>query len=284
VNLPEPDPDQELLSAALRAAGVEAEMLAWDDPQATAAAFELCILRSPWNYYEDLPSFLEWVGRAEQETRLLNSGDVIRWNAHKGYLRELEAAGVGVVPTAWVPRGEPASLADVMEREAWEEVVVKPAVSAGSYRTQRFHRSECDPGQRFLDDLSRDGDAMIQEFMTSTEDHGERALVWIDGAFTHAVRKSPRFSGADEEVSDGMALTGQELAFGERVMSLVEGDLLYGRVDIMQDEDGAPRLSELELMEPSLFLCQSPAALNRYVNAIVKALGTPPGVAGPETA
>ena len=106
----------------------------------------------------------------------------------------------------------------------------------------------------------------------------------IDGAFTHAVRKSPRFSGADEEVSDGMALTGQELAFGERVMSLVEGDLLYGRVDIMQEEDGAPRLSELELMEPSLFLCQSPAALNRYVNAIVKALGTPPGVAGPETA
>ena len=55
-------------------------------------------------------------------------------------------------------------------------------------------------------------------------------------------------------------------------------------MNIMNDEGGAPSLSELELMEPSLFLCQSPAALERYVAAIVKALGTAPGGAAPETA
>ena len=85
-----------------------------------------------------------------------------------------------------------------------------------------------------------------------------------------------------------MAPTRQELAFGRGVMSRIENDLLYARVDIMEDEDGTPRLSELELTEPSLFLCQSPAALNRFVAAIVDAL-TPPadtasGVSAPGTA
>ncbi len=273
VRIPEPDPDQEPLLTALRAVGVDAEMLAWDDPEATPDAFELCVLRSPWNYFQHLQSFLEWILRAEQSTRLLNPGDVVRWNVHKGYLRELEAAGVAVVPTAWVNRGESASLADVMEREAWDAVVVKPAVSAGSYRTERFHCSEAAAGQRLLNDLSRDGDVMIQKYMPSIEGRGERALVWIDGAFTHAVRKSPRFSGSEEKTSEAMELSRQELAFGQRVMSRIENNLLYARVDIMENENGTPTLSELELTEPSLFLDQSTTALNRFVAAIVEALG-----------
>ena len=43
---------------------------------------------------------------------------------------------------------------------------------------------------------------------------------------------------------------------------------LYARVDLMPDEEG-PMVSELELIEPSLYLVQSPAALDRFVRAIV---------------
>jgi hypothetical protein len=269
VTLPEEDPDQEPLLAALHAAGVEAELLPWDDPQAAPESFDLCVIRSTWNYHEDPARFLAWIRRAEQKTRLHNPGDVVRWNAHKGYLRELEAQGVPIVPTAWIERGAAPSLLEIMERQSWDDVVIKPAVSAASYRTRRFRRSELPEAQRFLDDLVRDRDVMVQRYMSSTEEPGEHALVWVDGAFTHAVRRSPRFSGDDEEFLDAMEPTREELEFGRKVISLVDADLLYGRVDVILAEDGTLLLSELELLEPSLYLVQSPTALNRLVRAIV---------------
>ena len=44
-------------------------------------------------------------------------------------------------------------------------------------------------------------------------------------------------------------------------------DLLYARVD-MVEHGGQWLISELELLEPSLFLMQSPVALTRFVGAI----------------
>ena len=113
---------------------------------------------------------------------------------------------------------------------------------------------------------------MVQRYMPSVEDEGERALVWIDGRFTHAVRKAPRFDGQDESVSEALELAPDELAFGERVMAQVQGDVLYARVDVMHAADGGLLLSELELIEPSLFLLQSPSALDRLVRAILARL------------
>ena len=70
--LPEPDPDEDLLLEALRAAGVEARMLAWDDPRGDPAALDLCVLRSTWNYYRDATAFRAWIDRAAAATRVLN--------------------------------------------------------------------------------------------------------------------------------------------------------------------------------------------------------------------
>jgi hypothetical protein len=50
----------------------------------------------------------------------------------------------------------------------------------------------------------------------------------------------------------------------------VREPLLYARVDVMPGPDGAPRVSELELVEPSLFLVQHPPALERLVEALVR--------------
>ena len=46
--------------------------------------------------------------------------------------------------------------------------------------------------------------------------------------------------------------------------------MLYARVDLARDDDGTLRLMELEVIEPSLFLRQSPLALDRLVEAIKK--------------
>ena len=151
--LPEPDSDQALLLEALRKAGFETSMLAWDDPVADPAEHDLCILRSTWDYYRHPGSFLKWIERADTTGRLMNPGHVVRWNYHKRYLGELASAGVPVVPTVFFERGEEAALGSIMQSRKWDDAVVKPSVSAGSFRTRRFRIGEWEAGETFLRDL-----------------------------------------------------------------------------------------------------------------------------------
>jgi len=274
--LPEPDPDQELLLDALTSAGMDAALVAWDDPAADRARcgrFDACILRSTWNYHERPDDFLAWVDRTATVSRLYNPREVVRWNLHKRYLAELERAGVPVVPTAWFDRGEAADLGAACRAHGWIDVVVKPAVSAGSFATRRFGAGEESHAQRFLEGILRERDAMVQPVMAGFEDPGERAVVWIDGRITHAVRKEPRFADGEERVSGAMAVTDEEHAIVERALSCVRGPLLYARIDTVAGIDGTPVVSELELIEPSLFLLQNPRALERFVDAIARAAG-----------
>ncbi len=273
--LPEPDPDQAPLLEALGAAGAEAERLAWDDAEAPdPARFDLCLLRSTWNYYENPEAFLTWCEQAAQRTALLNGVGAVRWNLHKAYLKQLERAGVRIVPTHLLERGRAGEATALLEQAGWEDVVVKPAISASSFSTRRFRTGEREQAARFLAVLAQERDAMVQRYMASVEAVGERALVWIAGAFTHAIRKQPRFTGEDERVSHALPPADDERAFAERVMEAIptqlRTDLLYARVDLMRDDDGAIALSELELIEPSLFLAQSPAAMERFVAAILE--------------
>lgn len=278
--LPEPDLDQDLLLEALRAAGAEAELLAWDDPEAEPPGhFDVCVLRSCWNYPQAPEAFLSWCEAAASESRLANPVPAVRWNLHKSYLRELDTAGVPVIATDWVAQGEDPDLGAILDRRGWDEVVVKPAISAASLHTRRFDRRTLAEGQRFLLELAAGRDVMVQRYVPSVETSGERALVWIAGEWTHAVRKAPRFAGEDEAVTEeAVPIAPAERELAEAALAVVrEGvapDLLYARADLVED-GGAPRLSELELMEPSLFLLQDRRALARLVAGIVERLTSP---------
>jgi hypothetical protein len=269
-SLPEPDPDQPLLLAALAGAGIEAKILGWDDPAAPFADHDLVVLRSTWNYYEHVDAFVAWASQLGLTKRMLNPPRIVAWNARKTYLRELDARGVAIVPTEFALRGTAPRLDDILRARGWDEVVVKPVVSAASFRTERFARASLAAGQAFLDDLVADRDAMVQRWMPSVETYGERSLVWIDGTVTHAIRKTPRFSGGQEQVSAEVPIADDERAFAERALEPFASELLYARVDLVRDIEGTLRVMELELIEPSLFLQQSPKALDRLVAAIAR--------------
>ncbi len=150
-------------------------------------------------------------------------------------------------------------------------MVIKPAVSAGSFGTVRVARADfATVGQAHLDGLlGAAHDVLVQPFMSSVEGYGERALVWIDGALTHAVRKSPRFVGDPQWISDAVPIAPDEAVLAEAILAVAARQpLLYARVDLARDERGRPCLMELELIEPSLFLDRSPAALARMAGAI----------------
>lgn len=270
-NIPEPDPDEKAVVAALERAGIAPSVLAWDDPAAPFAEHDLVVIRSTWNYFERVEEFVAWAESVAKATRLLNPPSIIGWNAKKTYLRELEGRGVDVVPTEFVEKGAKRSMADLLRDRGWEKVVVKPTVSAGSFRTERFGAAEIEPAQRFLDDLVRDRDAMVQKWMASVDSYGERSLVWIDGEVTHAIRKSPRFAGGSECVSAEVPIADDERAFATKALAPVASELLYARVDMVRDaETDRLRIMELELVEPSLFFLQAPRALERFVAAVAR--------------
>jgi hypothetical protein len=266
--LPEPDPDERLLLDALEAEGARVRMLAWDDGDGAAAPDELVVLRSTWNYYEDVDRFLAWTDRTARTTHLLNPAAMVRTNARKTYLGDLAECGIDVVPTVFVRRGETCRASEIAQQRRWHAFVVKPVVSAGSFKTRRFDAATLDDAQAFLDATTAERDMMMQRWIPTVESYGERALVWIDGELSHAVRKSPRFSGGEESVTE-VDISSDERTFAERVLAGRIDGALYARVDVIKDDEGVLRLMELELIEPSLFLKQCPNALLRLVSAIV---------------
>lgn len=135
---PEEDQDAGALLAAIRARGMDAAWLAWNDPAADFLGYDLCVLRSTWDYIHELDAFLAWAARVAAERTLLNPLPVVRWNVDKGYLRELEGRGLPVVPTVYVPRGAPGGLAGALAGRPWRDLVIKPRIGAASFATCRF--------------------------------------------------------------------------------------------------------------------------------------------------
>jgi len=270
LRLPEPDPDAELLARALADAGLDARVIAWEDPHADWSAAAVTFLRSCWNYPLHYREFLGWAERVSRMTRLRSPLEVVRWNAHKSYLLDLERSGVAIAPTVLLRRGQDATLAGVMETRGWGAAVVKPAVSAGSFETMLVEDPHSPVGARHLRRLLAERDVLVQEYLPSVETYGERALVWIDGETTHAVRKSTRFSGQDEAIRGPVEISADETRLAEKALASVAWPLFYGRVDVAPGPEGTPVVMELELIEPSLFFAQSEAALARYTRMVCR--------------
>ena len=272
--LPEPDVDEDLLLAALAARGVDVRMAAWRGGDEDWDAPVPTLVRSTWDYIHDLPAFRHWIGRTSRAAPLWNPAGILLGNLHKRYLLDLQQRGVPTVPTELVVAGSGQRLEPLLGARGWRDVVIKPAVGAGSFETHRIRSGDLDHGEAVLCRLVAERDVLVQPYLPGVERYGERAMVWIDGEFTHAVRKTPRFAEGVEQVSEAMPLTDAERAVGTAALAPLAGSLVYARVDVAPDEHGHPQIMELELVEPSLFLLQERRALDRLVAAIVRRIAS----------
>ncbi len=273
--LPEPDPDAAPLAATLAAAGIAAEVLAWDAPDVDWDAPIPTVLRSTWNYALDVTEFLAWIDRVSAAAPLWNPPDIVRGNVHKRYLLELAARGVPVIPTVLVERGGRVDLADIAAGFGTSRLVIKPEVGAGSLGTRAFTLADhgsAPIAHDHLAALTARGAALVQPYIASVEGYGERSLVWLDGALSHAIRKSPRFSGDSESVTGPFPIADDERAVAEAALAPIADRILYGRVDLARDERGQPMVMELELVEPSLFFARQPGSVDRYVTGLLRRL------------
>jgi glutathione synthase/RimK-type ligase-like ATP-grasp enzyme len=260
-------------------AGADVTVLRWDDPDAGWDGFDLVLLRSTWDYTWRAAEFLAWADRCGAATTLANPPGVVRWNADKRYPRDLAAAGVPVVDTRYLAPGEPVGPADL---PGDREYVVKPTSGAGARYAARYTPGEHDTAVRQLERMHAEGlTAIVQPYVRSIDTAGERALLFFGGRFLHAVRKdavlAPGTAFDDKKVAHPNLRpwepTSAELAVADRALAAVPGtpELLYARVDLVDGDDGEPRVMELELVEPNLFLFLHEESVPVVAEAIVRA-------------
>ena len=266
-SLPEVDVDAQPLAEAFVRAGVEAELLAWDDPSVHWDTRVPVVIRSTWNYAQQPDAFLAWIDRVAAVAPLWNPAAIVRGNLRKRYLLELAARGVATVPTTLVERGETVDLASC---SGGGRFVIKPEVGAGSWMTRAFASDRDPDAAAFLGEITARGAALVQPYVASVDGYGERSLVWIDGELSHAIRKSPRFSGDAESITGPFPIADDERALAEAALAPLAADLLYARVDLARSAAGQPLIMELELVEPSLFFARQPGAADRYVAGLLR--------------
>ncbi|BBC96201.1 RimK family alpha-L-glutamate ligase [Streptomyces griseofuscus] len=274
---PSKDADLPVLVRALNDAGARADAPYWDDPGVDWSAYDLVVVRSTWDYSWRAAEFTAWLERVARATRIANPAEVIRWNLDKRYLGELAAAGVPTVPTSYLAPGEDG--APVLPTD--HDYVIKPTSGAGARFAARYAPAEHETAVRHLARMHAEGfTAMVQPYLQGIDVTGERALQFFGGRLLHASRKGAVLSPGTPYDADKVAHpdltpwqpTDAELAVAKKALAAVPGSaapLLYARVDLADGPDGTPRLMELELVEPNLFLFLHPDSLPRTAAAIL---------------
>lgn len=267
------DTDLPQLIAAAEVLGHTATVAIWDDPAVDWNSFDVLAVRSCWDYTTRRDEFVAWCQSNDQH--LTNAAAVIAWNSNKTYLRDLEQAGVAIIPTLWDAR----TTGELGEHRSW---VVKPTISSGSANTAHWTTAEA-AASHSEELLAAGKHTMTQPYVASIDTVGEFANYFFGGRYSHTVRK-PALLEADQTPAAtasfpaglrAINVDSEMLAFSEGVLrqaELITGkSIVQARVDVVLDDNNKPMLMELELVEPALFLDFVPSAAETYIRAVIAA-------------
>jgi len=274
---PDPTGDDLLLAPPLRELGWEVHGAPWDAAETDWSSFDCCIFRSCWNYSFRLPEFLSWLYEMETlAVQFWNPVQTVRWNLRKSYLRELEAAGLPVVPTVYVAQRERVDLEDLVRAREWREFVVKPDVGLGGYQIERVRQERAREVQGLIEGMLTTAGLLVQPYLPEVESRGELSLIFFGHEYSHAVLKTPppgefRVQLHHGGTAERYEADAEAVSLAREVIAACGEPPLYARVDVIPD---AQRLLvvEVELIDPVLYLALDRAAPRRFARAFA-ALG-----------
>jgi glutathione synthase/RimK-type ligase-like ATP-grasp enzyme len=282
------DKESTILRQSMEKHGIKSKLVAWNDPDVDWSEADLSIIRTPHDYFLDVPSFLEWTKQVEKHTTLWNSSNVIEWNSHKKYLVELQDVDVPVPPTLIVEHKSKVNLDELLEDTDWEEIIIKPAVSIGAWGAKWYERGSPE-AQKHLEDILihgyehvhartgklwnlEPGDAIIQKFIPEIMTQGEASLIYFGGKYSHAVKKMPQEGEFRvHDVYGGQVLdynaSDVERRVAEMGLKSLGMETQYARIDTILSKKG-PVIIEMELIEPRLFFEYHPQTAESYADHI----------------
>lgn len=279
-DLKQGDPDDLDALEILRKRGYNCSFADWRDRSFPFQSTRLVVLRSTWDYHLHHSEFMAWLKSLAAHSILKNSWELVQWNSDKRYLKDLSARGIDCVPTYYIEEGADqltrSSFAEILQsfsHKTSKVVVVKPSIGLSTFGVKKFDLSTSagqDSALEHINQLARDYCVMVQPFLAEVETYGERALAFIDGEFSHAIRKTAfqHLAVAGEAGEAQVQATAEEIAFGYKTLAALNEKPLYARVDIIPDGNGSLRLLELELIEPSLFLKLANGASAKMADAV----------------
>ena len=270
--------EQELLKSSLEAQGLKVNVTFWDNPSYKWQETKSLLFRTVWDYFERFDEFWEWLEQVKTKTRLINSYELIKWNIDKHYLRDLKNNGIQVVPTYFADRGNNISLQEIANLNDWKHIVIKPAISASAFNTYKITNDEIEQKEQLFCKLLQTHDMLVQPFFPTISELGEASLMVFGGKFTHAILKKAK--AGDFRVQDDFGgtvhdynPTQEEIKFAEKVFQSCTSLPIYGRVDIVWDSNKQIYLSELEIIEPELWIRNKPESALNIAKTVKKLLG-----------
>lgn len=263
--------DDRLMGPYLQAAGIQMLPVVWTLP--LPEGLDGLLMRSTWGYYLQPQAFEHWLMSLQAlPIPVLNPVDVMLDNLDKRYLLRLQAKGHPVVPTRLLEAGAAAQFQELVSAAGWQDVIVKPVVSASGHETHRLKATADLPAS--LGRMNAQTALLVQPFCPAIQQEGEWSLIFLGGQFSHCVLKRP---GPEHylvhEDHGGMTLAAapppELLQLAQNVVSSECSDSLYVRVDCVRGESGFV-LMELELLEPCLYLEHEINAPARLAQAVIK--------------
>lgn len=251
------------LAGWLAAHGIGLHVDAWQNHPATPFLLPLCA----WDYAAAPQQFADWLAAAQAKgQRFVNPPDLMRWNMDKQYLLDLAAWGVDVIPSVRVP-SESAALHTVLQRQGWQEAVLKPPVGQSGRAVVKIRAGREEPDWR----LYPQG-VMVQPYLPEIETGGEWSMVFFNGCFSHAVRRQPPPGEWRANSAYGvqiLPLTPPQAALDAATATLrrLPERAVYARVDGVWSRQRFV-LNELELIEPALYLDQAEGAAERFAQVL----------------
>lgn len=263
--------DDELLVEPLRRLGHVAEFVPWR-AAVEWRKYDGVVIRTTWDYQNHLPAFLDVLHEIETQTRLANPLEIVKWNADKSYLQDIEKRGGKIVPTIWSDNKiDDRQIQAWFERLQTDEIVIKPTVGANAQHAYRLKRGAVDAGK--LSEVYEKRSFMVQPFMRAIVEEGEFSLFYFNGEYSHAILKTPKprdFRVQEEHggLIQPAAPPANLSATGEKILRHISPTPLYARVDFVRTEEGEFAVVELELIEPSMYLREAAHAPQMFAGAI----------------
>jgi glutathione synthase/RimK-type ligase-like ATP-grasp enzyme len=263
-----------LLFEPMKTLGWIAEEISWRNETVDWKDFDAVVVRSTWDYQNDLEKFKSVLEKINSVCHLENDFELMKWNMNKNYLFNLEQKGVRIVETIWEKSFNSSLAHEYFDKLNTDEIIIKPNVSASADNTFRLSKENINEHLPTLEKIFATREFMVQPFLKNIIDEGEYSLFYFDGKFSHSVLKKPKekdFRVQEEHGGDiqPFNVSSEMKVIGENILKKLSTIPLYGRVDLVRIKQNEFALMELELIEPSLYLNkdeQSPIRLAKAFN------------------